>query len=313
MEEDSDDSETQPLYPRSTRQSCFMCKRSLEDKPYTNYALKLFLGLVQLLHIWTSLALLYLKLEYFKGSYSLIITPLIVLTAELFLACIVMLFIIFNDLFYRRIRGITLWQRQAIGRLVRNIIILVLIEITLLSFYFNSDQNELKIQKSLLPVLILTVIVFFRYLLIVSEYSLLFLTVSSLLLSQQILLILKLEYQIDIIWKYTLIPTIALCYILVLLTIYLIWEQINDFFKVIIAFFSFAGSVLFSIGITVGILQEFNASLYIYIIISLVFISIGIIEKLGSFIIDITIGHIDIDILDLKHPIQTLSNAPHSV
>ena len=313
MEDDSDDSETQPLFPKSARQSCFACKRSLEDKPYTTMFLKLFLGLLLLSHIWVFLVILYLKIEHSKGSFSTSLLPMISLATELLLTCTVVLVVIFNDLFYRRIRGITLWQRQAIGRLIRNIIILTLIGITLVLLYFNSDQSPINLWKNCWTLLILSIIVFLRFLLIASDYSLFWLLTSGLVLLQEILIILKQDFSISIDWVFALLPTLIFWCVMTIMLAYLIWKNKQDLNDLLLSFINFLGSILCLSGVSFGIFKEINESFYFLTIVGLFLLTIGFLHTSGSFIIDITIGHIDIEVLDLKHPIQTLSNAPHSV
>ena len=313
MEEDSDESESHPLYPRSARQSCFMCKRKLEEKPGANLTLKLFLGLLQLLHLWSALVLVFRKIAFSKGEYFDALIPLSLLVIELTFICTIVLFLIFNDLFYRRIRGITLWQRQAICRLVRNIFALLLLGFSLLLMYFRRNNDSLNLLKVLFPILLLNLIVFWRFLLINSEFSIFWLASSALLLSQQVLLVLKVDYELDIMWEIVLIPSLSLSYIITAVNLYLIWTNRYDLFEFLLSIVSFTGCVAFSVALSLSILQDTNQNLYITASIGLFLASLAYIEAFGNFLMDIVIGHIDIDILDLKHPIQTLSNTPHSV
>lgn len=313
QEEDSEMSESQPLNARSTRQSCFMCKRRLEDKPSVNQALKLSFGLLQLFHYWTVLTLVYLKVANSKGNYSTLVIPLILLALELLFTCITVLFLIFNDLYYRRIYGITLWQRQAIGRLLRNILVLVLIGFSLFLLYLRADEEEIKMLRVLFPLLILNVIGFLRFLLISSDYSLFWVLSSALTLAQQVCLILKLDYSIDVPWVTILSPALMFTYIFSIFHLYLIWETHSDFLKSLVNLIAFSSSILISVVFTISLLTQLTNLFLVLCLVGIFILTLTYIEVFGGFIMDIAMGHIDIDILDIKHPIQSISNTPHSV
>lgn len=313
MEDDSDYSETQPLYPRSSRQSCFVCRRCLEDRPLIKSALQFFLGTVQLLHFWAFLILLYLKIYYNQGSYSHCLIPLSTLIMELFLTCLVVIFIIFNDIFYRKIRGITLWQRQAIGRLIRNLFALFLIGFTCVALYHNLVHNDLELLKPLLPGIFLNAVIFLRFLLIVAEYSAFWLVTSLIVLVQQVLLIGKIDYNWDIDWEIVVLPAVVQSVWVVLMTGYMIYEKYGDYCQEILAILNFIGCVCISFASFYGVYVEIGLLFYLCLAVGFGLLSIGMIENLGSFLVDITIGHIDLDVLDLKHPVQSFSFAPHSV
>ena len=179
--------------------------------------------------------------------------------------------------------------------------------------YFNLESNTFHIIRILMPVLILNIIVFLRYLLISADYSFFWLILSALVLIQQILLIIKLDYATEILWKWILIPTILLICSIFFMSLYLIWEKFLEFSGVFFSITNTIGSLLCLVGFSYGVFIDITNTTYFLCVIGLLIHSLACIESFGSFVMDITIGHIDVDVLDLKYPIQTLSNAPHSV
>lgn len=108
MEPDSFDLETRPLITRTTRQSCFVCKRSLDEMPYVNMILYILLGSVTVFHFWVSLILLYLKISENTGEYYFIFLPALLFCIEICMICIIVFVLILSDFFTRKVRGITL-------------------------------------------------------------------------------------------------------------------------------------------------------------------------------------------------------------
>ncbi|CAG9335387.1 unnamed protein product [Blepharisma stoltei] len=314
-------SESRPLINRTTRQSCFICKRSLDSKPYANMILYVLLGILILCHIWGSLILLYLKVANDIGEYFTLFLPVVLLCVEICIICITVFIIILSDFITRKVRGITLWQRQAIGRLIRDFVIFLQLGLTAWFFYAGFDDNSLKspLWHLLMPGIVLSVLASLRFVLIQSEDSLFWICFSFLTIAQQILCIWKIDYKAELSWIYCLIPTYLMCadFAWLSASYFLRFAKELDYSKMIIFLLGIIGSIfsgigMFFISFYLEDMIEFNSAI-IWIGIGLGISSIPLIRPFGLFIIDIAVGHIEIEILQLKYPVRSIRNLPHSV
>jgi hypothetical protein len=313
MEDISDDSESLPLNPKPNRSFCFNIKESIEQDQSTKFFLSSVFGAIQFLHVWASLILLYVRFKSGQGCYSNALIPAIVLVMELLITCMAALFIVANDIASRRVKGITLWQRQAIGRLIKNIFVLSLIQATLVMFYRNADSGVINLSAILLPLLVLNGISVIRFLIISSKHSIFWVLATILALVQQILLIGKIDYGLEMEWKQVLTPSVCLCYLLCFTSIYVIPELRSNYLDLGLGIVNMMGCILLSVGLSIAAFSKPSTGVYVVISISVVFNSVGTLNKIGNYFIDIITGHIDLDVLNAKHPTKSLSYIPHSV
>lgn len=311
MEEESESLESQGLIMNTSKQCCFGLKKRLDENPAQKVSLEVMLGIGLLTQLWVCLLAGFSsgKSRKFAG----LIGILIMLLVEILVLCLFALFSIFSDLTSHRINGVSLWHRQAIVRLIRNIIILLLLESSLLMIYYKIDNKHVKLLNSLIPALFLSIVTLLRYLLIKAEYNLFWLSTTFLLLVQEILLICKVDYTISIQWKYLFSPVYIECLLIVIASAYLALENRSNALDCILSVFIFTGFCVILCGIGLFILLNLSHYSIILIITGLLLVSIGTVHIFGSFLLDITLGHIEVETSTAKTPIIYLPGISHSV
>lgn len=311
MEENSDEQESQSFIRQFPKQSCFEVKRKLEENPSNKLFIEILLGIFIITQLWIWFGIVYNCWD--SKELARPIGFLAIILLEIFVVCIFSLCSIFNDLYSHRINGITLWKRQAIGRLIRNLLIFLLIESTLIILYCKIDNKPLKLLGSAAPLLFLSVVVFLRYLLVKAEYNLFWLSSAFLFLLQEILLVLKIDYSIGVSWKDLLLPVYFECFLLVLSSAFVVYENRSEAFSCVLAIFTCSGFSTVLCGIGLYLLLNLDYYSFVLVCAGFAMVSVGVLHIIGSFFLDLAIGHVEIENFSVKHSISGLIAAPHSV
>jgi hypothetical protein len=314
MEEELEDSEIQLLSQKAARVSCFYCKTCIENRPVARFLVEVSVGTFMVLHFWASF-LMFLCRFYgvVKVKYSLAVLPLVFLVFEVLVTCFVVFCLIFHDLCSKKAKGITLWQRQAIGRLIRNLIFYSFVEWALIMLYLRVDKKDFRLFPCIFPLILLNITAIFRYLLIKSDYSFFWLCSSLSLLSQQILLIIKLDYSPKITWETVLLPSYIQSLLILTVSIYNLFIFRDDFQNLMLIVVTCSGFCLIICGVGLQLALGLHSYSTVLTFSGLGLGSLGAVHSLGSFMVEISVGHVDSDVSELKNPIQTILNSPHSV
>ena len=314
MDDDSEDTEDDLLSERKPRRSCFYCKAKLENSQNFRCLVEILLGAGGVLHIWAFVVILFcVRLGWGDFKYSTACIPLILLTFEVWLTCFVVFCLIVNDLYTSRPRGINLWQRQALAKLARNLSVSFMIGLTLILSYFELDKKKFKFLDCLWPSFILNLIMFLRYLIIKADYSGFWLLTSLAGLAFQVLIVLKIDFRIQIEWDLVLIPVYAEVIICFLLSVYQLSISKSSLSETLSISIIASGLCLIICGMGINFYLNLHHYSIALAILGLSLSTIGSIQYVGSFFLDMMISHIDFNTAKPKSSLQNFSYTAHSI
>ena len=314
MDDDSEDREDDLLSERKPRQSCYYWKAKLENSQNFKCLVEILIGAGIVLHVWAFVVILACgKLGWGDLKYSNACVPLIALTFEVWLTCFIVLLLIINDLCTGKSRGINLWQRQALAKLARNLSVSFMIGLTLALCYLDLDKKNFKFFDCLWPSFVLNILVFFRYLLIKADYSG-FCILSSLAgVAFQVLIVLKIDFKVHLEWNLVLIPVYAEVIFCFLLSVYQLSISKSSISETLYQSIISSGLCLIICGMGIHLYLNLHHYSLALIILGLSLSSIGSIQYVGSFFLDMTISHIDFNIAKPKSSLQHFSYTAHSI
>lgn len=146
-----------------------------------------------------------------------------------------------------------------------------------------------------------------------AEYNLFWLSTAFLALLQEILLVLKTDFLIGVRWKDLFVPAYLECLLFVVVSGYWAYENRSNGFFCVLAVFTCSGFSTVLCGI--GLFLVLNLEHYSLVLACAGFgmVSVGALHFAGSFFLDLAIGHVEIESLNVKHSIAGLVATPHSV
>lgn len=193
----------------------------MDQRPLLLSALQASLGLLFFAHIALSLLLCTSSvLDFPFKAWALVrsvaLLPLLVLCLEIATLCVVLLVIIYSDFSKRRVRGVTVWQREAVGRILRNLVVSLLLGLSVWQLYTRLilKPGKVELKGGLLGTLggavCLCVLAIVKLTLIRTRQGLYWLGLSLAALAFQGLLICKVDYGATFSWSSVVIPLYSL-------------------------------------------------------------------------------------------------------
>jgi hypothetical protein len=303
---------------KAARHTCYPCKLKLEATRFQPYIHSL-LGLLVLAHVWLSGFLVYLKAQADFGSYEIALIPVLILPVELSIACVLVIVVIYKDFIRLKVRGITVWQRQALGRLLRNILVFSLCSIGVFMIIQGLSQMD-SLQTVLSPFLLLGFLGMAKFVMIETEDTWFWFSLTAFVEAGMLVGIYMIDYggivKIQEILCLAMIATMILLIFCMELTRRFVvkWEVYNA----VMSLCGFFASILV---LLCEILLFINAKflilhsqlLFTLSLLACILYTISLSRPLGILIKDILTGHIQEPILQDLTGSRFLLERPHSV
>lgn len=189
----------------SLRDKVFQCRAQASDIQVEG--VKITSGVIVFVAPSLSLALLAVENAQF-------LTPLLGLAALITCASLAMTFVVVCDLLGQRARSFPVWQREALGRLLRNFMMGLMVVISLLSVHLSLDGSlHLKTSAltAFLPCFATVTLSLLKVLAVHTEHSCYWGGFFSLVLMQGLLVVFKVDYSLEVSWAVTIGPIYVLC------------------------------------------------------------------------------------------------------
>lgn len=303
---------------KAARHTCYPCKIKLEASRYLPY-IDSALGLLILTHAWLTAFLIYLKAKIDYGSYESALIPVLMVPIELCVTSLAVIAVIYKDFVRLKVRGITVWQRQALGRLIRNILVFSLCILGLLIIIQGLSKLE-SLQSMLCPFLILGFLGLVKFIMIETEDTWFWVSCTVCAELEMLAAIYKFDYDGPIELKGMLclsvvFTSIVLMYSMVLTRRFILRYELYNAVQSLCGFFA---SILILLIEVLLVLHSklFNMHyqlIFICTLLSCILYTISLSRPLGILIKDILTGHIEEGSLDIRSSSRFLYNRPHSV
>jgi hypothetical protein len=272
------------------------------------------LGVFLLLHPFISYLLVMLKVLNIQvllgiGYIQLSLIPLILLCLEISVSCVASFMVFYKDLESRKKKGVATWHREALGRILRNMIVSIMVFISLVLMCFSLD-NSYSTTRSVLgtasPLIVLCVLSIIKICCVTTDESPYWLGSCLLTLVQLTLFVLKLDYGAEIYWSVVLSPMMMTGFNL------LIWSLTSSSLSRNISWLNITSilgyaSITASFG-SLGLHLDFSYfsvySLWVNMSLSVLLVSIGKSYEVGSWGYDIIFGHLETDYIYKKNPVR---------
>jgi len=324
----AEDGERLPLVhkppSRSLRQSCFAWRAFMDQRPLLLSALQASLGLLFFAHIALSLllcvsAVLDVPFKAWRVTRSVAFLPVFALCIEIATLCIALLVIIYSDFSKRRVRGVTVWQREAVGRILRNLVVSILLGISVWQLYTRLilKRGDIELKGGLLSALggtvCLCVVATVKLTLVRTKEGIYWLGLALAALVFQGLLVCKVDYGAIFSWSSVVFPL----YTVPLLGLLHCLASLSSFFSsadkdqrylhLLPVLLRLLAALLSAVAIfhvqqaLDRVLPTLSATLYLLLLALPVGIA-ALCIPVGSSLLDIVWGHVEMDFLHSKSP-----------
>jgi hypothetical protein len=299
---------------RTARMKFFHWRTLLDENPGHMSLIRYSLGVFLILHPVISYLLVMLKVLNIQvllglGYIQLSLIPLILLCLEISVACVASFMVFYKDLEFRKKKGVATWHREALGRILRNMIVSIMVFISLVLMCFSLD-NSYATTRSVLctasPVIVLCVLSIIKICCVTTAESPYWLGLCVLTLAQLTLFALKLDYGAEIYWSVVLSPMMMTGFNLLIWSLTSSSLSRNISWLDIISILGYA-SITASFG-SLGLHLDFSYfsvySVWVNMSLSVLLVSIGKSYKVGSWAYDIIFGHLETDYIYKKNPVR---------
>ena len=323
-----DDGERMPLVrkppSRSFRQSCFAWRAFMDQRPLLLSALQASLGLLFFTHLGLTLLLvlsgtLDVPFHGWKLTRSLSVLPVLLLTLEVSTLCVALLVVIYSDFSKRRVRGVTVWQREAVGRILRNLVISLLFGVTAWLLYtrLTIGLDSVRLRGSLLGAFggteFLCLLSILKLALVRTRKGVYWLGVTLAALVFQGLLVCKVDYKATFPWYAVVFPLYGVLGVAAIHCVHSIYEFLSTADKEyryaalvpiglrLTAIFLMGASLIHIQQALSGSLEARAAAAYLLLASPMTIAALCV--PIGSCLLDIVWGHVEMDFLHSKTPV----------
>jgi hypothetical protein len=295
--------------PISARQRLFLCRKRIDKSPGLLAAIEIALGTVAFAHALIAIAMLWSE----EGQSRDAVLPLAVFCFEVALLSLAVLVLVIKDICTRPEESLSVWQREALGRLLRNIVIWSLIGVSCLWLYEKAEeQDKLLLSGAVVPALVAACLGMLKIVLIRTERTWFWLGLSLLFTLQMMLLLLKIDFNLHISWRFVCLPIYFISLDALVLTFTVSSEEITLFKASIVSTFlscliKFAACVMVLIttfywaGRGDGAESE-DATVMQLGIATFILCYASAVRISGNYLLNIVWGHVEIDFLHQKYP-----------
>jgi len=296
----------------------------MDQRPLLLSTLQASLGLLFFAHIALSLllcasAVLDFPFKAWTLVRSVALLPLLVLWMETATLCVVLLVIIYSDFSKRRVRGVTVWQREAVGRILRNLVVSLLLGLSAWQLYtrliLKPGKVELKggLFGTLGGTVCLCVLAIVKLTLVRTREGIYWLGLSLTALAFQGLLICKVDYGATFAWSSVVFPL----YKVPILGVMHCFQSLYHFFTSVdkdqrylsllpvslqlLAAFLVGAALVHTQQALAGTLAVKSVAAYLLLVLPVAIAALCI--PVGSALLDIIWGHVEMDFLHSKAPV----------
>lgn len=295
--------------PSTSRQRLLFCRQRIDKSSGLLATIEVSLGTVAFAHLLTALAMLWSG----RGPLLEAILPLAVLCWEIAMLSLTVLVLVIKDICVWPEESLSVWQREALGRLLRNIVIWSLLGLSLLLVYGNAQgQSELVLTGAVVPALVAACLGVLKTVLIRTERTWFWLGLSVLFALQMLLLMLKVDFEVSISWLFTCFPIYIMSMDALFLTFTVALESVSKA-KSSIACALLSGTLKSATCLMVLIttllcaLQGEGAgpdstTLYHMEVVTFCLCYASAVRLSGGYLLSIVWGHVEIDFLHQRYP-----------
>lgn len=285
----------------SWRDKVFQCRAQASEIQVES--VKLVSGFTVFVAPSLSLALLAVENAQF-------LTPLLALAALITCASLAMTFVVVCDLLGQRARSFPVWQREALGRLLRNFVMGLFVVLSLLSVHLSLDSSlhlRTSALTAFLPCLATVTLSLLKVLAVHTEHSCYWGGFFSLVLAQGLLVVFKVDYSLQLSWAIAIGPIYALC--LSTCVLFAVEEETLWRLGLKIGACLLCGASA-CLGAAAGDMKEQTGAHELHwsslglAAGSLLCLALSSCDICGSYILDIFWGHVEIDINYHQSPVQ---------
>jgi hypothetical protein len=289
--------------PATVRQRLFLCRKRIDKSPGLLAVIESVLGTVVFAHVLAATAML--EFDTSKGHLSDATLPIGVFCFEVTALSLVILVFVIKDVCVHPEESVSVWQREALGRLLRNIVVGSLLGVSLVWIY---AQEELS--RAVVPALVAACLGATKVVLIRTERTWFWLGVSVLFFLQLLLLIVKTELQLS--WLCACLPLYLLSIDVVFLLFTLISEDIEHaksslLFILLLGFVKALASAMVLVTTLLCALHADGAgiaadTMKISVLATFCLCYVSAVRVSGAYILNIIWGHVDVDFLHQQYP-----------
>ena len=304
---------------RSPKQKCFSFRKQLDRSPNIMKTIKVLVGGFTLSHFLSAYLIItvthkQLDTDFFK--FKLAAMPLLALSIEVEILCIITIGIIISDIFEGNM-SLAVWQRSAIGRVLQNFFTSLMFIVSFSLFISNIHTNHNFIYFDSIigictPLALLFTISLLKLVFIKTQLWGCWISIMILALLQLALVVLKIEYFCDIKWVVLFSPFVGICFVCAFTNFLNIKNKPVNRTAGIMASLAAGGSVLmFCMQTDDYFYDKFwsNSLGFGGFVIVFVFFS----ENVGNFVLDILLGHIETDYFHYVNPPKKLDGKIKSI
>lgn len=294
----------------TVRQRLFFCRRRIDKSPGLLAAIEVVLGTICFAHILASIGLLWRDID--RAQLLEAVLPLGAFCFEVTLLSLIMLVLVIKDVCSRPEESLSVWQRESLGRLIRNIFLGSLLGISCLFTYESIQEPNLVLGSAVVPAVIAASIGAVKILLIKTERTWFWLGVAVLVTLQLLMLVLKTDYESSIPWYWVCFPVYILTIDALFLTFTVVSEDLSSDkssrFLVITQGILRSTACLLVLGtVCLGAMKveegksDYDAVSVLGAITYCVCYVAGV-RTCGAYLLNIIWGHVEIDFLHQKYP-----------
>jgi len=293
--------------PFTARQQLLLCRQRIDKSPGLLATLEVCLGSVAFAHLLTSLAMLW------SSPLREAVLPLAVLCLEVTVLSLAVLVLVIRDVCARPEESLSVWQREALGRLLRNIVIWSLLGVSLLWGYEQAQgQDKLALTGAVVPALVAACLGGVKIVLVRTDRTWFWLGLSVLFGLQMLLLVLKVDFGVSISWLSTCFPIYIISIDALFLTFTVSFEDLSQAKSpllptIICGILKSAACLMVLITTLLCALQGDSAgpdqaTLSLLEAATFCLCYVSAVRLSGNYLLNIVWGHAEMDFLQQKYP-----------
>ena len=284
------------------RNRIFFCRTRVDQSPGLLWVLEAVCGAVFLAHPAVTLLFLTISHEELVGHA---LMPLLLLCVEVCGLSLTILLAVVCDFVKRKARGISVWQREAIGRLLRNFFMSLLLGISLLCTYLSLEPGftlTSSLLEMVVPAGLAALFGVIKVLMVRTEQGWFWLWLFACSFVQLGLLVLKHDLGSELPWTLALIPLDLMGVDALFLAFTKQQQSVWQKGLMLMA------SVLFLLTcITTGLCAD-SGLVPVSVVLFLAWtcmatVLLALTRACGSYVLDIIWGHVETDFFYYKYPV----------
>lgn len=291
--------------PVTMRQRLFLCRKRMDKSPSLLATVEVALGTAVFAHVFAAAVLLGGDVSQFSNA----LLPIGAFCLEVAALSLAALVLVIKDVCTRPEESISVWQREALGRLLRNIVLGCLLG---LSFIWMYESAGLALSEAVAPALVAASLGAAKVVLIRTERTWFWLGVSVLFILQLFLLVMKTDYSLQLSWLWVCFPIYVLSIDVLFLIFTLISEDISQaksylFSIILIGTIKSLACVMVLVTTLLGAwnaetarIETNTVAISVMVTLSLCYVS-GV-RVSGAYLLNIIWGHVDVDFLHHRYP-----------